>query len=119
MFPFSLLRFSSCRKAILRKFSVLWIANVLLPLPVLHYLYALAKGANLILISFILCSRKLQPLVDYVLSLGKSLQKKSASAGIDSEISGLARRLKKMLVELNEYDNAREIVRTFHLKEAL
>lgn len=37
----------------------------------------------------------------------------------ESETSGLARRLKKMLVELNEYDNARDIARTFHLKEAL
>lgn len=51
--------------------------------------------------------------------LGKILEKKHASGVTESETSGLARRLKKMLVELNEYDNAREIVRTFHLKEAL
>lgn len=31
----------------------------------------------------------------------------------------LARRLKKMLVDLNEYDHARNMARTFHLKEAL
>jgi GC-rich sequence DNA-binding factor len=37
----------------------------------------------------------------------------------ESETSGLARRLKKLLVELNEYDNARELAKTFHLKEAL
>ena len=36
-----------------------------------------------------------------------------------NETDGLARRPKKMLVDLNEYDNARAIVRTFHLKEAL
>ncbi|KAH7571202.1 hypothetical protein JRO89_XS05G0266800 [Xanthoceras sorbifolium] len=66
-------------------------------------------------------SRKLQPLVDYMLSLGKTLEKKQL-AGVsesESETGGLARRLKKMLVDLNEYDNARNIARTFHLKEAL
>ena len=66
-----------------------------------------------------LCSRKLQPLVDYVLLLGKMLEKKHALTMTESETSGLARRLKKMLVDLNEYDNARDIARTFHLKEAL
>lgn len=64
-------------------------------------------------------SHKLQPLVDYVLSLGKNLHKKHMFGGTEGETSGLARRIKRMLVELNEYDNAREIVRTFHLKEAL
>ncbi|XP_062111203.1 transcriptional repressor ILP1 [Humulus lupulus] len=63
--------------------------------------------------------RKLQPLVDYVLLLGKTLEKKRASGVSESETSGLARRLKKMLVELNEYDSARDIARNFHLKEAL
>ncbi|KAI6676995.1 hypothetical protein NL676_037791 [Syzygium grande] len=64
-------------------------------------------------------SHKLRPLVDYVLSLGKNLHKKHMFGVTEGETSGLARRIKKMLVELNEYDNAREIVRTFHLKEAL
>ncbi|KAF3431785.1 hypothetical protein FNV43_RR26521 [Rhamnella rubrinervis] len=64
-------------------------------------------------------SYKLQPLVDYVLLLGKSLKKKHEVGVTESETNGLARRLKKMLVELNEYDNARDIARTFHLKEAL
>lgn len=67
----------------------------------------------------ITCSHKLQPLVDYVLLLGKMLEKKHASIMTESETSGLARRLKKMLVDLNDYDNARDIARTFHLKEAL
>lgn len=48
--------------------------------------------------------------------LGKNLQKRRLSEG---ETSGLARRLKKILVEMNEYDRAREILKTFHLKEAL
>ncbi|KAF8033123.1 hypothetical protein BT93_D1885 [Corymbia citriodora subsp. variegata] len=64
-------------------------------------------------------SAKLQPLVDYVLSLGKNLHKKHTFGATEGETGGLARRIKRMLVELNEYDNAREIVRTFHLKEAL
>ncbi|KAK9277731.1 hypothetical protein L1049_007278 [Liquidambar formosana] len=64
-------------------------------------------------------SHKLQPLVDYVLMLGKTLEKKHVSGVTESETGGLARRLKKMLVELNEYDQARAILRTFHLKEAL
>ncbi|EXB53993.1 GC-rich sequence DNA-binding factor 1 [Morus notabilis] len=64
-------------------------------------------------------SRKLQPLVDYLMLLRKILEKKHESGVTESETSGLARRLKKMLVELNEYDKARDIARTFHLKEAL
>lgn len=63
------------------------------------------------------CSRKLQPLIDYVLMLGKTLEKKYASG--QPETSELARRLKKMLVDLNEYDEARAILRTFNLREAL
>lgn len=64
-------------------------------------------------------SPKLQPLVDYLLVLGKTLEKKHISGGAETGTSGLARRLKKMLVELNEYDHARAISRTFNLKEAL
>ncbi|KAF8396485.1 hypothetical protein HHK36_018108 [Tetracentron sinense] len=64
-------------------------------------------------------SKKLQPLMDYVLTLGKTLEKKHASGVSETETSGLARRLKKMLVELNQYDKARAISRTFQLKEAL
>ncbi|KAJ0037881.1 hypothetical protein Pint_21940 [Pistacia integerrima] len=64
-------------------------------------------------------SHKLQPLVDYMLSLGKTVEKKHLAGVTENETGGLARRLKKMLVELNEYDNARNIARTFRLKEAL
>lgn len=64
-------------------------------------------------------SQKLQALVEYVLTLGKALEKKHASGVSESETSGLARRLKKMLVELNEYDRARTLARNFQLKEAL
>ncbi|XP_047321522.1 transcriptional repressor ILP1 [Impatiens glandulifera] len=62
------------------------------------------------------CSPKLQPFVDYLLTLGKKLEKRPIS---ESGTIGLARKLKKMLVELNEYNHARDIVRTFNLKEAL
>ncbi|KAK9126527.1 hypothetical protein Scep_015373 [Stephania cephalantha] len=64
-------------------------------------------------------SHKLQQLVDYILSLGKALEKKHGSGVSETDIAGLARRLKKMLVELNEYDKARAMLRTFQLKEAL
>lgn len=58
-------------------------------------------------------NRKLQPLVAYVLSLGKILERRNVQE------SDLARRLKRILVDLNEYDHARTMARTFHLKEAL
>ena len=61
----------------------------------------------------------MQPLVNYVMKLEKKLEKMLASGAPESEVSGVARRLKKMLVELNEYDEARAISRTFRLKEAL
>ena len=63
-------------------------------------------------------SAKLQPLVDLVMEMGRVLEKRQA-AGVQEETVGLARRLKKMLVLLNEYDRARAILKTFKLKEAL
>ena len=69
---------------------------------------------------YVICgSRKLQPLVDYLLLLGKKLEKMQISNSMDTETGKLVRRLKKMLVELNEYDHGRAISRTFNLKEAL
>ncbi|XP_077220232.1 GC-rich sequence DNA-binding factor-like protein [Tasmannia lanceolata] len=65
------------------------------------------------------CSHKLQPLVDYITTLGKTLEKKHSSGGSSEETYRLALRLKKMLVELNEYDKARAVLRTFQLKEAV
>lgn len=64
-------------------------------------------------------SQKLQPLVDCVAELGRKLEKRQASGVSEEETVGLARRLKTMLVQLNEYDRARAMLRTFHLKEAL
>nr|GEV63178.1 protein SPIRRIG [Tanacetum cinerariifolium] len=58
---------------------------------------------------------RLQQLIDYLLVLGKTLEKRKTY----SEINGLARYFKKILLELNEYDYARHINKTFNLKEAL
>lgn len=71
------------------------------------------------MIMLYLCSRKLQPLVGLVMSLAENLKKRQGSGVTDSEVGGLARRVKKMLVDLNDYDKARAIARTFNLKEAL
>lgn len=65
------------------------------------------------------CSPKLRPLVDYLLTLARVLEKKHVSSNGEIETSKFARRLKKMLVELNQYDYARDISRTFNIKEAL
>ncbi|CAH8281661.1 unnamed protein product [Eruca vesicaria subsp. sativa] len=64
-------------------------------------------------------SRPLQPLVDCILTLRKILEKRLESGLDDAETTGLARRLKRILVEVHEHDHAREIVRTFNLKEAV
>ncbi|WOL04355.1 hypothetical protein Cni_G13076 [Canna indica] len=64
-------------------------------------------------------SQKLQALVDCIAELGGRLEKRHASGVSEEETRGLARRLKNMLVLLNEYDKARAILRTFQLKEAL
>lgn len=51
--------------------------------------------------------------------IGKKLEKRHLVGATESDTIRLARRLKRMLVELNEYDKARDISKTFHLKEAL
>lgn len=48
--------------------------------------------------------------------MGKTLEKKQVRSGTEME---LVRELKSMLVDLNEYDHARSLLRTFNLKEAL
>ncbi|CAN4121906.1 unnamed protein product [Withania somnifera] len=65
------------------------------------------------------CSPKLRPLVDYLLALARVLEKRHVACNGEIETSKFARRLKKMLVELNQYDYARDISRTFNIKEAL
>ncbi|XP_071739401.1 transcriptional repressor ILP1-like [Rutidosis leptorrhynchoides] len=48
--------------------------------------------------------RKLQPTVDYLMVLGRTLENRPSFSGTKA----LARRLKKMLVDLNKYDHARK-----------
>ncbi|TVU12816.1 hypothetical protein EJB05_46477, partial [Eragrostis curvula] len=64
-------------------------------------------------------SQKLQPFVDLVVELGNKLQRRHASGVSEEETHNLARRLKDILVALNEYDKARAILKTFQLREAL
>ncbi|GJN22624.1 hypothetical protein PR202_gb10208 [Eleusine coracana subsp. coracana] len=64
-------------------------------------------------------SQKLQPFVDLVVELGNKLERRYTSGISEDEIHGLARRLKDILVALNEYDKARAILKAFHLREAL
>lgn len=60
---------------------------------------------------------KLEPLVDFLMSIGRTIEKRKGASAED--VVGLARRLKRMLVELNEYDRARWLSKNFQLKEAL
>lgn len=64
-------------------------------------------------------SQKLQPFVELVVELGSKLERRHASGISEEETLGLARRLKNILVTLNEYDKARAILKTFQLREAL
>jgi GC-rich sequence DNA-binding factor len=64
-------------------------------------------------------SGKLQPLVDLLVELGKKLGRRHRSGASEEETHSLARRVKDMLVALNEYDKARAIMKAFHLREAL
>lgn len=57
--------------------------------------------------------------MDCTLTLGSILEKRLASGLVDTETTGLARRLKKILVELHEHGHAGEIVRAFNLQEAV
>ncbi|KAG0457601.1 hypothetical protein HPP92_022758 [Vanilla planifolia] len=63
--------------------------------------------------------QKLQPLVECVAEIGKKLERRHASGVNIEETIGLARRLKTILVQLNEYDRARMMLKVFNLKEAL
>ncbi|XP_062213058.1 transcriptional repressor ILP1-like [Phragmites australis] len=64
-------------------------------------------------------SQKLQPFVDLVVELGNKLERRHTSGISEEETRGLARRLRNILVALNEYDKARAISKTFQLREAL
>ncbi|KAJ3678738.1 hypothetical protein LUZ60_002541 [Juncus effusus] len=59
-------------------------------------------------------------LLEFVKELGAKLEKRHKSGVVsEEETHRLARRLKKMLLALNDYDGARAILKAFQLKEAL
>ncbi|KAG0459347.1 hypothetical protein HPP92_022475 [Vanilla planifolia] len=58
--------------------------------------------------------QKLQPLVECVAEIGKKLERRHASGVNIEETIGLARRLKTILVQLNEYDRARMMLKAFY-----
>ncbi|XP_078442076.1 GC-rich sequence DNA-binding factor-like protein [Wolffia australiana] len=64
--------------------------------------------------------QRARPLVECVAEMGRRLEKRRAAAGPeDGAAVALARWLKKVLVELNEYDRARALLKAFNLREAL
>ncbi|KAF3335473.1 PAX3- and PAX7-binding protein 1 [Carex littledalei] len=64
-------------------------------------------------------TEKIRPLVELVKEVGVKLERRHKSQVDENEVHGLARRLKKMMVALNDYDGARAILKMFQLKEAL
>ncbi|CAI5952768.1 unnamed protein product, partial [Closterium sp. NIES-64] len=58
-------------------------------------------------------------LVAYIETLGRSVESRSAVEGQREECVGLARRLKRMLVQMEEMDKARALGKVFGIKEAL
>ncbi|KAJ1694676.1 hypothetical protein LUZ63_011374 [Rhynchospora breviuscula] len=64
-------------------------------------------------------TEKIQPLVGFLKELGLKLERRRDSGVDENEVRGLARRLKKMMVALNDYDGAKVILKMFQLKEAL
>lgn len=65
------------------------------------------------------CSPKLASFVEHITALTRRVEKKRDSGASIEDSVGLARRMKVMLVKLNEYDRARQLVKHFQLKEAL
>ncbi|CAM6084681.1 unnamed protein product [Calypogeia fissa] len=64
-------------------------------------------------------SPKLASLVEYMTTLTRLVEKKKDSGASVDDTVGLARRVKVMLVKLNEYDRAHQLAKHFQLKEAL
>lgn len=64
-------------------------------------------------------SIQMAPLVSYVGTLARTLESRKVGGTPLDEVLGLARRIKQMLVGLNEYDKARSVAKKFQLKEAM
>jgi GC-rich sequence DNA-binding factor len=64
-------------------------------------------------------SEKLKPFIDLLVQLSRKVEQRGKAGISDEETRGMARRLKNIFVALNDYDRARDISKTFALKEAL
>ncbi|CAK9276824.1 unnamed protein product [Sphagnum jensenii] len=64
-------------------------------------------------------SPKLAPFIEYLLSLTRAIEKRREGGASSDDTTALARRVKRLLVEVNEYDRARRLSKLFQLKEAL
>jgi GC-rich sequence DNA-binding factor len=64
-------------------------------------------------------SEKLKPFIDLLVQLSRKVEQRGNAGISDEETRGMARRLKNIFVALNDYDRARDISKTFALKEAL
>ena len=65
-------------------------------------------------------SPKLASLIEYMLKITRSLEKKRETENLVNESTiALARRMKRVLVDVNEYDRARSLNKAFQLREAL
>lgn len=70
--------------------------------------------------SFTELSPKLASLIEYMLKITRSLEKKRETENqVNESTVALARRMKRVLVDVNEYDRARSLNKAFQLKEAL
>uniref|UniRef100_A0ACD5WHY3 Uncharacterized protein n=1 Tax=Avena sativa TaxID=4498 RepID=A0ACD5WHY3_AVESA len=64
-------------------------------------------------------SEKLKPFTDLVIELSRKVDQRGRAGISAEETRMMARRLKNILVAVNDYDNARDITRTLNLKEAV
>lgn len=69
--------------------------------------------------SFAELSPKLALFIEYILSITRAVEKRKEGESSSESTIALARRMKRVLVEVNEYDRARSLNKAFQLKEAL
>lgn len=87
-----------------------------LQIPAFIWPLALQRSLNM---NGIPCSPKLTSFVEYMTTLTRLVEKKRDGGASAEDSVGLARRVKVMLVKLNEYDRARQLAKHFQLREAL
>ena len=64
-------------------------------------------------------SPKLALFIEYILSITRAVEKRKEGESSSESTIALARRMKRVLVEVNQYDQARSLNKAFQLKEAL